>query len=124
MMVGADQEPEAGGSAAALWIFVACVLVLATIGLSLRSSEQPVAVALRPLQVGVTHTQHTIEDWDPPEAQALARDLLRRTAPIQNQFIMGWGALNPEPAPGQYDWSSLDRLMELIRDTGGEPVIT
>lgn len=27
----------------------------------------------------------------------------------QNQHIMGWGAGNPEPSPGHYDFADLDR---------------
>jgi len=37
---------------------------------------------------------------------------------------MGWGADNPEPSPGVYDWSSLDQRIGLMRQTGGTPVIT
>jgi hypothetical protein len=37
---------------------------------------------------------------------------------------MGFGALNPEPSPGVYDWSSLDQRMQAIADTGAEPVLT
>jgi hypothetical protein len=37
---------------------------------------------------------------------------------------MGWGADNPEPAPGEYDFDSLDSRMGFIRRSGGAPVIT
>ena len=37
---------------------------------------------------------------------------------------MGFGTGNPEPAPGVYDWSGMDRRMNTIRATGGVPVIT
>jgi Glycosyl hydrolases family 39 len=74
--------------------------------------------------VGVTHTQHSIDPWGDVEAQARAKAVLAGTATYQNQHIFGWGALNPEPSPGEYDWSSLDRRMQLIRGTGGIPVIT
>lgn len=75
------------------------------------------------LELGVTHTQHTL-DFGAPEAIARAEKVLRGAAKYQNQHIMGWGALNPEPSPGVYDWSSLDRRINLIRRTGGVPVIT
>ncbi|MEV6925030.1 hypothetical protein AB0M46_11090 [Dactylosporangium sp. NPDC051485] len=78
----------------------------------------------RTLAVGVTHTQNSIDDWGNPAASASARAVLTATATYQNQHIDGWGAVNPEPSPGTFDWSSLDRRMKLIRSTGGTPVIT
>src|SRR5690606_19338400 len=68
--------------------------------------------------------EYSIDEWSHPEASASARAVLSATATYQNQHIYGWGAMNPEPSPGQFDWSSLDRRMELIRSTGGTPVIT
>lgn len=76
------------------------------------------------LAVGVTHTQYSIDPWGDERATARARAVLSATATYQNQHIFGWGALNPEPSPGRYDWSTLDRRMQLIRSTGGTPVIT
>jgi len=76
------------------------------------------------LAVGVTHTQYSIDPWGDAQAQATARAVLEATATYQNQHLFGWGTLNPEPSPGRYDWSSLDRRMRLIRATGGAPVIT
>jgi Glycosyl hydrolases family 39 len=74
--------------------------------------------------VGVTHTQYSIDVWGNQQARARARAILSATATYQNQHIFGWGTLNPEPSPGKYDWSTLDRRMQLIRSTGGTPVIT
>ena len=37
---------------------------------------------------------------------------------------MGFGTLNPEPAPGKYDWESLDRRMRLTDETGGRVTLT
>jgi hypothetical protein len=37
---------------------------------------------------------------------------------------MGFGAGNPEPSPGDHDWGSLDRRMQLTEDTGGRTVLT
>jgi hypothetical protein len=76
------------------------------------------------LAIGVTHTQYTIGNWSDPAANASARAVLTGTATYQNQHIFGWGALNPEPSPGQFDWTSLDKRINLIRATGGTPVIT
>jgi Glycosyl hydrolases family 39 len=76
------------------------------------------------LAVGVTHTQYSVDPWGDAAALTRARAVLAATASYQNQHIFGWGGLNPEPSPGIYDWSALDRRMELIRSTGGIPVIT
>ena len=43
-----------------------------------------------------------------PAAIRRAEAILRGVGPLQNQHLMGWGALNPEPKPGEYDWKSLD----------------
>ena len=53
-----------------------------------------------------------------------ASAILASVAQYQNQHIMGWGTLNPNPAPGEYDWSSLDARINVIREMGAEPVIT
>src|SRR6266511_3136689 len=86
------------------------------------------AVHYRPdpgtLAVGVTHTQYSVDEWGDVAATARAKAVLSATASYQNQHLFGWGALNPEPSPGRYDWSSLDRRMQLIRSSGGTPVIT
>jgi hypothetical protein len=76
------------------------------------------------LVVGVTHTQFSADAWRNPVATARARRVLRATSRLQNQSIMGWGALNPEPAPGHYDWTTLDRRVAFIQRSGGTPVIT
>jgi hypothetical protein len=39
-------------------------------------------------------------------------------------MLMGWGAGNPEPAPGVFDFTSLDARIGVIRSTGATPVIT
>ena len=76
------------------------------------------------LAIGVTHTQTTADSWRNPAATARARRILLSTSRFQSQSIMGWGALNPEPSRGVYDWTTLDRRLALIRDDGGTPVIT
>jgi hypothetical protein len=78
----------------------------------------------RTLAVGVTHTQYSIDDWGHNAASASAKTVLTATATYQNQHIFGWGAQNPQPSPGRFSWSSLDRRIQLIRSTGGTPVIT
>jgi hypothetical protein len=86
-----------------------------------RSPQKPDP---RTLAVGVTHTQYSIDNWGHDGASASAKAVLTATATYQNQHIFGWGAQNPQPSPGKFNWSSLDRRMELIRSTGGTAVIT
>jgi len=75
------------------------------------------------LRVGMTHTQYSVDGTGAPAAAAEA--LLASTPGVlQNQHIMGWGARNPEPSPGVYDWRDLDKRVGLMRRTGGTPVIT
>lgn len=97
------------------------------------SPTAPVRVTVTPgrvegksaLTLGVTHTQYApLDGHGDAEAIARARTLLRAAGPLQNQHIMGWGALNPQPEPGRFDWASLDARLKLIRDTGGTPVLT
>jgi len=76
------------------------------------------------LAVGATHTQNSIDSWGDPNAIARGKELLSQAAIYQNQHIMGFGVLNPEPAPGRYDWSGLDRRMQIMRETGAIPTIT
>ncbi|PKK13315.1 xylan 1,4-beta-xylosidase [Thermomonospora sp. CIF 1] len=70
---------------------------------------------------GFTHTQSSADVGPASEVAAAALD---DQPLIQNQHIMGWGADNPEPSPGQYNFAALDRRMNYIRKTGGIPVIT
>ncbi|HVW44789.1 MAG TPA: hypothetical protein VHC18_25920 [Amycolatopsis sp.] len=76
------------------------------------------------MRLGVTHAQYSLDPWLPPARAAEGERILGAAPLLQNQHIMGWGALNPEPAPGEYDWSTVDSRMELIARTGGTPVIT
>ncbi|MDT0378529.1 xylan 1,4-beta-xylosidase [Streptomyces sp. DSM 42041] len=72
---------------------------------------------------GFTHTQRSADGNDPEERKAIVDELSVQPLP-QVQAIMGWGAGNPEPSPGDYDFESLDSRISLIRRTGGTPVIT
>ena len=84
-----------------------------------RSSPQ----AVSHFNIGVTHTQ---PNWDlgNPEAAARAKSLLATGLKYQNQHIMDWGAENPEPQPGVYNWKSLDHRVALMRSMGAAIVIT
>ncbi|MFP3966152.1 xylan 1,4-beta-xylosidase [Actinomadura fulvescens] len=70
---------------------------------------------------GFTHTQNSVDLQQGPQ-QALT-DLSAQPMP-QVTPIMGWGVDNPQPRPGEFNWSSLDRRMATIRQTKGAPVIT
>ncbi|MFF2923932.1 xylan 1,4-beta-xylosidase [Streptomyces celluloflavus] len=72
---------------------------------------------------GFTHTQYSA-DRGTDRATGRAARLLSADPMPQNQHIMGWGARNPEPSPGRYDFTDLDRRIALIRRTGGTPVLT
>ena len=86
-------------------------------------TKQPTATEL-----GVTHTQDSLNPDEPDAARsrgtAILSGLSEGGATWQNVHLMGFGTLNPEPAPGQYDWSSLDTRMKLVKDTGGKTVLT
>ena len=95
------------------------------------SQRQPVVVRVGPgndgesrLRVGITHTQVSLEPGGDPGALARARAALRPVAALQNQHLYGWGASNPEPSPGVFDWRSLDRRVDVMRRLGTTPVIT
>jgi hypothetical protein len=82
--------------------------------------KQPVKTEL-----GVTHTQDSLNDGEPAAARQSGTAILADNSAIyQNQHIMGFGGLNPEPAPGKFDWSSLDARMQLVKDTGGQAMLT
>ena len=78
-----------------------------------------------PLELGVTHTQNSLDSHDPDEATERGMDILRSGSAIwQNVHLMGFGTDNPEPSPGDHDWDSLDRRMELVEETGGKAMLT
>lgn len=78
-----------------------------------------------PTELGVTHTQNSLDDTEPDEArQRGTRILAGGGQEYQNHHLMGFGTLNPEPSPGQYDWESLDKRMELTEETDGKAMLT
>jgi len=76
------------------------------------------------LALGVTHTQYSLDTWGDQASVGRAKALLRRVGRLQNQHIYGWGAVNPQPRPGLFDWKRLDARMALMRSMGATPVIT
>lgn len=94
--------------------------VLATQAASATSTR---AASIVP-RLGVTHAQYSLDSWNPTAQIAAGERILAASPLVQNQNIMGWGVLSPEPSPGEYDWSRLDSRMALIAATGGIPVLT
>jgi hypothetical protein len=76
------------------------------------------------LATGATHTQYSADASSDPAAVLKARNLLQSAFSYQNQHIMGWGANDPEPSSGVYDWRSLDERVQLMRSTQATKVIT
>jgi hypothetical protein len=72
---------------------------------------------------GFTHTEFSA-DHGSLKATARLQQVVAGQPLVQNQHIMGWGAENPEPAPGVFNFGSLDGRIRLIRAMGGIPVIT
>ena len=99
---------------------------------AVRAGAQAVTVTIdrtRPLGVshfetGVTHTQYSMDAWGDQASIARAEKLLKACCTLQNQHIMGWGAGNPEPSPGVYQWESLDKRVALMRAMKAVSVIT
>jgi hypothetical protein len=60
---------------------------------------------------GVTFTQLDTNLDSQREQQLLASSV-----GYVNTFIYGWGPDNPEPSAGQYDWSTLDQRMNIMRN--------
>lgn len=98
----------------------------ATVLAAAALSGNAIAESATDLQLGLTHTERSIDDWGDADAVADAKDILTDLGPLQNQHLMGWGALNPWPNPesAEREWDSLDARIDLIRDTGGTAVIT
>ncbi|WP_433430168.1 GH39 family glycosyl hydrolase [Nonomuraea sp. CA-141351] len=72
---------------------------------------------------GFTHTGVSANNINPDFEQDVS-GRLSQTPMLQNQHIMGFGALNPEPYPGQYYWEDLDSRLNLMKESGAVPVIT
>jgi hypothetical protein len=76
------------------------------------------------LSTGATHTQYSLDSFGNIAAVANGKRLLEASTVYQNQHLMGWGTLNPEPSPGVFEWDSLDGRVQIMRDTAGVKVIT
>ncbi len=82
------------------------------------------AVGASQLSTGVTHTKEGLGTQGDPTAIARAKSYLSAATVFQNRHIYGWGARNPNPAPGVYDWADLDAYMASMRSMGTTPVLT
>ncbi|WP_084195498.1 hypothetical protein [Streptosporangium amethystogenes] len=72
---------------------------------------------------GFTHTGISANNVTPQFEQEVSRTLAR-TPMLQNQHIMGFGALNPQPRPQEFYWEDLDSRTNLMRQSGGTQIIT
>jgi hypothetical protein len=72
---------------------------------------------------GFTHTQYSADTGTSSAVRSVQQALARQPL-VQAQAIMGWGAGNPEPSPGVYDFASLDSRIRFIERSGGIPAIT
>jgi hypothetical protein len=72
---------------------------------------------------GFTHTQYSADEGSAAATERV-EGLLKGQGLPQIQHIMGWGADNPEPVKGRYDFADMDRRVDFIRRTGGTPVVT
>ncbi|WP_210586400.1 xylan 1,4-beta-xylosidase [Streptomyces sp. GESEQ-35] len=73
---------------------------------------------------GFTHTQFSADEGS-SAAVARAEGLLSQGGGLpQIQHVMGWGADNPEPVKGRYDFEAMDRRIDFVRESGGTPVVT
>ncbi|MFB7108205.1 xylan 1,4-beta-xylosidase [Streptomyces sp. NPDC056291] len=73
---------------------------------------------------GFTHTQFSADEGSAAATGRFGALLSKDGGLPQNQAIMGWGADNPEPVKGRYDFEALDRRIDFVRASGGTPVIT
>jgi len=82
------------------------------------------AIGISQLATGVTHTKEGLGTRGDPTAIARAKGLLGAATSYQNRHIYGWGARNPNPAPGVYDWTDLDAYVASMRSMNAIPVLT
>ncbi|MFD8914527.1 xylan 1,4-beta-xylosidase [Streptomyces sp. NPDC059575] len=73
---------------------------------------------------GFTHTQYSADRGGGAATERVAKLLAGDGGLPQDQAIMGWGADNPEPVKGRYDFGALDRRIDFVRASHGTPVIT
>ena len=65
---------------------------------------------------GFTHTQFSADEGSGTAVERVEERLAEQPLP-QIQHIMGWGAGNPEPVEGRYDYEEMDRRIHIVRAT-------
>jgi hypothetical protein len=124
-----DDGPESSGWTEVLWprrrrwVLAVVVGLVALLVVPMTLSDAPPRPA-QAVEVGAALTEHSADAWNPRSATDRAKQILRRVTDLGNQHIMGWGALNPSPSPGERQWDSLDARIRLIESAGVTPVIT
>ncbi|MEV8428180.1 GH39 family glycosyl hydrolase [Streptomyces chartreusis] len=73
---------------------------------------------------GFTHTQHSADEGDSAAVKRVEGRLAAAGGLPQIQHVMGWGADNPEPVRGRYDFEAMDRRIDFVRASGSTPVVT
>ncbi len=68
---------------------------------------------------GASFIQNDTHLDDPSEIKQMSEGL-----GYLNVFIYGWGTDDPEPEPGQYDWSTLDQRINIMRQTNATKIIS
>ncbi|MCK2220246.1 xylan 1,4-beta-xylosidase [Actinomadura sp. ATCC 31491] len=72
---------------------------------------------------GFTHTGVSANNITPAFERTVAESL-SRTPMLQNQHIMGFGALNPQPSRNDYFWEDLDSRTNFMKESGGTQILT
>ncbi|MFE9444316.1 xylan 1,4-beta-xylosidase [Streptomyces sp. NPDC006602] len=73
---------------------------------------------------GFTHTQFSADEGGAAAVERVEGRLSADGGLPQIQHLMGWGADNPEPVKGRYDFEAMDLRVDFMRASGGTPVIT
>ena len=76
------------------------------------------------LSLGAIHGQYSLDEWGDPAAVSRGKAALTASTTYQAQHIYGFGAKNPEVSKGVFDWTSLDRRVQLMQSMGATPVLT
>ncbi|MGI5282317.1 xylan 1,4-beta-xylosidase [Nonomuraea polychroma] len=86
-------------------------------------AQKPPAVEPDWPRWGFTHTGTSANNITPQFEQTVAQSL-SRVPMLQNQHIMGFGALNPQPRRQEYFWEDLDSRTNFMKQSRGTPIIT
>lgn len=73
---------------------------------------------------GASHVQSDLSLGGDPATMQSAQQVISQALVFENMPIMGWGANNPEPSAGSYDWNSLDDRMQFMQGTTTTKMIT